>query len=65
MGYEEVEVSHRMESDVAIWLRGAPSAFQSGMSSSSARVSMTAPETMCEPAEGNDSDGREMVSHCC
>jgi hypothetical protein len=38
-----------MESDNAAWFSGAPSSFQVGNSSSSARVSMTAPERMCEP----------------
>lgn len=49
MGKEPVGVSHLIESEVAIWFKGAPSSFQFGISSSSARVSITAPDRMCAP----------------
>ena len=50
MGKDLVGVSQRIESDNAFWFKGAPSASQSGMSSSRALVSITAPERIWEPS---------------
>lgn len=51
MGMDEVAVRNRIESDVAGWFSGAPSSFQLGSSSSSAIVSITAPDRMWLPTE--------------
>ncbi len=62
MGKEEEAVRNRMVSEVAGWFRGAPSSFQSGRSSSSAMVSMTAPDMMCAPVKHRQSTGYPTTS---
>lgn len=47
---------------VAGWFKGAPSSFQSGMSSLRAVGSITAPDRICAPAMGPDAGGTAQVS---
>ena len=63
--YEPLSVRNRKRSSVTGALSGASSCCQSGISSFSARGSITAPERMCAPTSEPFSSTQTLISCCC